>query len=880
MPHKMRDKNKTKEQLTKESAKLRQRITELERTEIERARQAPQGSGEELREIMDSVKDGVVLLDLKGKITTINKSVTEVAGYTAEDIVGKRLTHLKMFPPKSIATMFTAFTHVISGQQPPPYEVEVYTKTGEKLFVEIHGSLLRKEGKKAGVVAVLRDVAERKQLEALLLRERDTFVTILEHALYGVVLLDRDGKHVFVNPAFTAITGYAIEDIPTGKDWMHKAYPNKAYRQEVTELWRKDSKVGGTKRVISVVCKNGETKEIEFRPTILKDGRAVVMLADVTERERAEEALQRHQEDLEKLVTERTASLQAANAKLQREITERKQMEEALRESEERFRKVVETMKVGLGSIDESGVLTYVNEYLAKMLGYSIDEMIGRSTLDFYYDEESRQVQKEIFKKRKAGMRDPTPYEVTWRRRDGQKVYSILSPTPLFDAHGHYAGSFAIHTDITKRKQMEEALRESEEKYRELINGMNDTAWVIDFNGKFIDVNNAAVEVLGYSREELLSMGPHDIDNTLDAEEIRALIKEMPADKIQVFETTHTAKDGKVIPVEIKSSLVTYQGKRAILSIARDITERRRAEEALRESESRFRLLVEHSKDSFVLHDLDGKIIDVNQHACDSLGYTREELLSLSVQDIDQKAIIEKHAEKWPQMILGEPITLEGVDKRKDGTTFPVEIRLVAFESGGRRLILGLIRNISDRKRAEETIRKLAYHDALTGLPNRVLFADRLNRAMARAHRSRKKFVVMSLDLDHFKDINDTLGHAVGDQLLFSVGKRLTGLLRQEDTVSRMGGDEFFLLLPEVNRAQDAATIAQKVLKAFQEPFVLDDQEISITTSIGVAIYPDEGEDVTTLLRNADVALYQAKQEGRNNYQRCTAAMKENFRER
>jgi diguanylate cyclase (GGDEF)-like protein len=204
----------------------------------------------------------------------------------------------------------------------------------------------------------------------------------------------------------------------------------------------------------------------------------------------------------------------------------------------------------------------------------------------------------------------------------------------------------------------------------------------------------------------------------------------------------------------------------------------------------------------------------------------------------------------------------------------------VAFESGGRRLILGLIRNISDRKRAEETIRKLAYHDALTGLPNRVLFADRLNRAMARAHRSRKKFVVMSLDLDHFKDINDTLGHAVGDQLLFSVGKRLTGLLRQEDTVSRMGGDEFFLLLPEVNRAQDAATIAQKVLKAFQEPFVLDDQEISITTSIGVAIYPDEGEDVTTLLRNADVALYQAKQEGRNNYQRCTAAMKENFRER
>jgi diguanylate cyclase (GGDEF)-like protein len=243
------------------------------------------------------------------------------------------------------------------------------------------------------------------------------------------------------------------------------------------------------------------------------------------------------------------------------------------------------------------------------------------------------------------------------------------------------------------------------------------------------------------------------------------------------------------------------------------------------------------------------------------------------MQDIDQDFVNAQYLGKWKQMVSGEPITVEGVHRRKDGTTFPVEVRLGVLESGGRRLILGLVRDITERVRAEETIRKLAYHDALTGLPNRVLFANRLNRAMAQAHHNKSTFAVMSLDLDYFKNINDTLGHSVGDQLLHRVGKRLTELLRKNDTVSRTGGDEFFLLLPEIALAHDAATIAQKVLQAFQEPFMCDGHELTITTSIGVAMYPDDGEDADTLLKHSDIALYQAKQKGRNNYQRYTATM-------
>jgi diguanylate cyclase (GGDEF)-like protein/PAS domain S-box-containing protein len=294
-------------------------------------------------------------------------------------------------------------------------------------------------------------------------------------------------------------------------------------------------------------------------------------------------------------------------------------------------------------------------------------------------------------------------------------------------------------------KKAEKALRESEEKYRRLINGMNDTAWVIDFKGNFIDVNDAAVGILGYSKEELLSMGPQDIDTTLRAKKIRGLIKKMPKDKIQVFETTHTTKDGKTIPVEIKSTLVTHQGKRAILSIARDITARKQ--------------------------------------------------------------------QKKQQVFIGT-------------------------------------------------------HDALTGLPNRALFNDRLNVALAQVIRSREKLAVMLLDLDYFKEVNDTLGHSVGDELLQAVSKRLTGFLRRRDTVARMGGDEFLLLLSSIAHEKYVDTIAQKIIDEFHRAFVLDAHEVLITTSIGVVIAPNNGNDAATLLDKADHAMYHAKKQGRDNYQR------------
>ncbi len=173
-----------------------------------------------------------------------------------------------------------------------------------------------------------------------------------------------------------------------------------------------------------------------------------------------------------------------------------------------------------------------------------------------------------------------------------------------------------------------------------------------------------------------------------------------------------------------------------------------------------------------------------------------------------------------------------------------------------------------ERKNEDETIKRLAFSDVLTGLPNRQVFYDRLNLAMAHAYRSKHQLAVMFLDLDRFKDINDSLGHMAGDKLLQHVAHRLTNLLRRGDTVARMGGDEFILILPEIGGADNIDRIAKKIIRVFREPFVFDGNRLHVTTSIGVAVYSDDGEDVDALLRNADIALYDVKKHGRNNYRR------------
>jgi diguanylate cyclase (GGDEF)-like protein/PAS domain S-box-containing protein len=309
-----------------------------------------------------------------------------------------------------------------------------------------------------------------------------------------------------------------------------------------------------------------------------------------------------------------------------------------------------------------------------------------------------------------------------------------------------------------------------------------------------------------------------------------------------------------------------------------EITERKRTEEALRVSEERFALAMRGANDGLFDWDIQNNTLYWSPRMKELLGYTDDELdvdfdtfeALLHPDDREHTAAaIEAHLKDRT------PYDVEQRLRTKSGEYrwFRARAQSLWDEAGNPVRMTGHTTDITELKRAEEELAYMATHDALTGLPNRWLFDDRLALALAHAQRNRQKLAVMLLDLDHFKDVNDTLGHVVGDKLLQVVGKRLKSIIRKSDTVARMGGDEFMLVLlfPGIRGDGDAAKIGQRILEAFRKPFVFDDHEINITTSIGIAIYPDDGKDADTLMKNADIAMYRAKAQGRNNYQRYSA---------
>ena len=308
---------------------------------------------------------------------------------------------------------------------------------------------------------------------------------------------------------------------------------------------------------------------------------------------------------------------------------------------------------------------------------------------------------------------------------------------------------------------------------------------------------------------------------------------------------------------------------------AQERANRRRAEQAVRDNERRFRSLIEHSSDITTVIDAEGTIVYESPSVERLLGHVPGDLIGSKIQarvhpeDVDalMTAVFEKPEDGVP--------SVEFRLQTSDGSWRSLEATVNhLLENPDVRGIVLNCRDITARKRDEETIRHLAYFDALTGLPNRTLFNDRLAQALAHARRHGSPGVaIMFFDLDRFKTINDTLGHGVGDELLRATAQRLTAALREEDTVARLGGDEFLFLLSGVHDVEDAARIGQKILDLFIQPFHVLGHELHVTTSIGISLFPIDGSDAETLIRNADTALYRAKEGGRNRYQLYAPAM-------
>ncbi len=298
------------------------------------------------------------------------------------------------------------------------------------------------------------------------------------------------------------------------------------------------------------------------------------------------------------------------------------------------------------------------------------------------------------------------------------------------------------------------------------------------------------------------------------------------------------------------------------------LRERKQMETAVREGEERYRLLVDLFPDGIAVH-ADGKYVFMNTAGARFLGAASpEQLIGMNAMDIvhpDYRQIAAERVRLMEQNRNCAP-WIEEKFIRLDGEEIRVEVAGVSFTYEGKPAVQEIFRDISERKMVEERLQRLALYDTLTGLPNRTLFFDRMNQLLALAKRNQYVLALLYIDLDHFKKINDTLGHEVGDLLLVEAGKRMTSCTRKADTVARMGGDEFIGICGRIAAAQDAGVVAEKILAVLTEPFHLKGQVCTIGASIGISIYPQDGDDVETLVSKADTAMYTVKESKKNGY--------------
>lgn len=429
-----------------------------------------------------------------------------------------------------------------------------------------------------------------------------------------------------------------------------------------------------------------------------------------------------------------------------------------------------------------------------------------------------------------------------------------------------------LNNTLKRYRLLSERLQRSEQRYRELFEHSHEMAFITEpLDGRILDANDKALAYYGYSREQLIGRRVADL-SVLGAEEIAQRSDAAMRGRRNRFPCQHRLASGEVREVEVFVGPVTIDGEERLYWVVHDVTERRQAEAKLR----LYATLFEHAAEAILVTDANNRILAVNPAFVGITGYREDEVLGKNPSLLSSG----RHDASFYQTLwnhLNDQGFWQGEiwNRRKNGEIYPEWLSVVAIRDENGRVIqhMALFSDITQRKQAEEKLLHQASYDALTGLPNRSLFHDRLDQSMHTAHRNRAELALLFIDLDRFKWVNDTLGHAAGDELLVEAARRLRRCVRESDTVARLGGDEFTVILNGISGSKDVERVAEAILEALSSPFVLEGRDIFISASIGIGLYPRDAREAGELIRHADNAMYHAKAAGRNGFRFFTEEM-------
>ncbi len=533
--------------------------------------------------------------------------------------------------------------------------------------------------------------------------------------------------------------------------------------------------------------------------------------------------------------------------------------------SDQFYHDLIDRISEGYWLLGSDQRIIEVNDALCRILGYRQDELVGRHPFDFVDSENFAAFQRQV--EQIADTRHRV-YNITLQAKDGGGVHARISATSVHDEAGKLMYSFAFIADVTQLRNAEDVLHQALSEQKIILENA-DMGIALAGKHKFLRVNRQFETLFGYVRGELQNQLTDLIHPSREAfaDFRREAGSVMRRGVPYRSERLMRRKDGSMIWCRIVGKAIDPSDlPNGTLWMVEDVTGRKEAEENLRLSAKVF----DSSVEGILITDAFSRIITVNHAFTSITGYEIADAVGKTPALLRSG----KHGEDFYQNLwasLKEAGQWRGEiwNRRKSGETYLewLTISAVKNDQGETTNYVAVFSDITSRKLAEERLSYLANHDALTGLPNRTLFIERLTLALAHAHRNRKMAAVMFFDLDRFKIVNDTLGHAAGDELLQEVSRLVAGCLREDDTVARLGGDEFTVILEGIGDDQDVAPIAQKIIDTLAKPMNLSGQEVFVTASIGISVYPNDGRDAHELVKNADAAMYRAKELGKNNYQ-------------
>ncbi|WP_166255792.1 sensor domain-containing protein [Solimonas terrae] len=558
---------------------------------------------------------------------------------------------------------------------------------------------------------------------------------------------------------------------------------------------------------------------------------------------------------------------------------------------EQRLRLVIEATPNAMIMVDQQGTIILVNSQTERLFGHLRSEMLGQS-VEMLVPQRFRGAHHGY---RRGFFAHPDTRsmgagrDLYGVRKDGSEVPIEIGLNPLKMPEGVFVLASII--DITERKR-------SEERLRLVIEAAPNAMLMVNAGGGIVLVNSQAEKLFGYSRQELLeltieSLIPkrfrHQHERSRNGFFSQPDARAMGAGR----DLYGLRKNGSEVPIEIGLNPLRIEQAQFVLASVIDITERLSADRLQRSLQAGVlrQAILDSLPFSVIATDTEGQIVAINPAAEQLLGYPPQALVGQSAMVMHEPAEVERRAEELStQTGLHIPANFQVIvasgsrttaDERewtyvhRDGSRVPVNIAITAMrdESGRVNGFLKVAYDITERRRAEAFIRHMAHHDALTNLPNRTLLLDRLESAIRQARRSGGGVVVLMLDLDHFKRINDSLGHQIGDKLLLKISQRLQRRVRDVDTVARLGGDEFVIVLTGIHSASDVQPLINELMRTISAPMSFDGHELLVTTSIGGCMFPADGSDPGALLKNADTAMYHAKASGRSNFHWFTTAM-------